>query len=68
MKAKRKRVVLELLPSEFITLQFAIRNYRAQLEAEIKKPTRDHGPAESAMALCDVEELETVIRAKGGNV
>jgi hypothetical protein len=39
--------------TDVATLMWALRNYNSQLRAEIKHPTRPHGPAESAMSLAD---------------
>jgi hypothetical protein len=62
--SKPKLYTLKLTHEQAVTAHFAITNYREMLRAEIKTPTRPHGPAESAMALLDLEALAEVFKAQ----
>jgi len=62
---KPKKIRLSLTKSQFSALVFATRNYKHILETEIKHPTREHGPAESVMALLEVNELIEVVNKAG---
>lgn len=53
---------LKMTKGQAVSLHFAMLNYRLQLRSEIDKPTRPHGQAESAMALSDLEELESAFK------
>ena len=55
--AKRLQTVFGMTREEASTAYFGMQNYVALLKAEIKHPSRAHGPAESAMALVDAEPL-----------
>lgn len=52
-----KTFTLVLTYNQAVTLHFAIVAYAQILRAEIEKPTRPHGPSESAAALTGVKDL-----------
>jgi hypothetical protein len=57
----QKRKTFDLTYHQAITAVFALRNYINLLQAEIKNPTRAHGPAEAAAALCDAQPLSELL-------
>jgi hypothetical protein len=58
-----KKFTLKLTRSQLVTLHFAMNNYRHILRSEISRPSRAHGPAESAAAIIDLDELAEAIPA-----